>query len=232
MQTKNLKDLPQVTTIFDQKKVTRAVKWAISDSGATGHFLIAGAPAVNIRPAAKPITITLPNGKSIKSTHTCNLDIPWLPDHMTEAHTVLGLAHASLISTRKFCNAGCKVMFDKEECRVYFKNKLVLVGGRDITTGLWQLPINPSAQTQSTPYIVNHLDLQVLAIQLHHAVNSLYTMPYKQNQLKYMHQALFSLPTQQIIDAAMNGQLEDIPFLSKPDLIQKYPPPSPATSKG
>ena len=35
-------------------------------------------------------------------------------------------------------------MFDKEECRVYFKNKLVLVGGRDIATGLWQLPIDQS----------------------------------------------------------------------------------------
>ena len=63
---------------------------------------------------------------------------------MTEAHIVPCLAHASLISTRKFCDAGCKVMFDDDECRVYFKNELVLVGGRDADTGLWQLPINPT----------------------------------------------------------------------------------------
>ena len=81
--------------------------------------------------------------KSIKSTHTCNVDIPWLPNHMTEAHIVPGLAHASLISTRKFCDAGCKVMFGGDECRVYFKDEIVLVGGRDAAIGLWQLPINP-----------------------------------------------------------------------------------------
>ena len=57
-------------------------------------------------------------------------------------------------------------------------------------------------------------------------------MPYKQNQLKYMHQSFFSLPIQQIVDAAMNNQLESIPFLSKPKLIQKYLPLSPATPKG
>ena len=115
---------------------------------------------------------------------------------MTEAHIVPGLAHASLISTRKCRDAGCKVMFDKEECRVYFENKLVLVGGRDIATGLWQLPINPSEQTKPTSSIVDHLDLNVPRNQVHHAANGLYTIPYTQNQLKYMHQAFFSLPIQ------------------------------------
>ena len=47
-----------------------------------------------------------------------------------------------------------------------------------------------------------------------------------------MHQSFFNLPVQQIIDAAMNGQLEGIPFLSNPDLIRKYLAPSPATPKG
>ena len=187
---------------------------------------------MNIKPATKPIAITLPNGKIIKSTHKCNLDIPWLPEHMTEAHIVPGLAHASLISTGKFCDAGCKVMFDKEECRVYFKNKLVLVGGRDVATGLWQLPINLAEQARPASSIVDHLDLQVPTNQIHHAANGLYTMPYKQNQLKYMHQAFFSLPIQQIVDAAMNNRLEVIPFLSKPNLVRKYLPPSPATPKG
>ena len=67
---------------------------------------------------------------------------------MTEVHIVPGLAHALLISTRKFCDAGCKVMFDDGECRVYFRGELVLVGGRDEATGLWNLPINPTGQTR------------------------------------------------------------------------------------
>ena len=43
---------------------------------------------------------------------------------------------------------------------------------------------------------------------------------------------IFQLPIQQIVDAAMNNQLEGVPFLSKPELIRKYLPPSPATPKG
>ena len=84
------------------KKLVKNVAWAISDSGATGHFVVEGAPVINKQPATNPITITLPAGSTIRSTHTCNLDIPWLPHHVTEAHIVPGLAHSSLISTRKF----------------------------------------------------------------------------------------------------------------------------------
>ena len=45
-----------------------------------------------------------------------------------------GLAHLSLISTKTFCEVGCKVVFDKEECRMYYKVKLVLVRRRDKKT--------------------------------------------------------------------------------------------------
>ena len=96
---------------------------------ATGHFLVEGAPVINKQPVENPITITLPSDDTILSTHTCDLDISWLTYHVTEAHIVPGSAHSSLVSTRKFCAVGCKVMFDKNKCRVYYKGKLALVGG-------------------------------------------------------------------------------------------------------
>ncbi len=61
-----------------------------------------------------------------------------MPEQMIEAHIVPGLTHSSLISTRKFCDAGCKVSFDKGECRVSYKNELLLSGGRDVETNLWK----------------------------------------------------------------------------------------------
>jgi len=193
IQANNLMQMPRAHAIFDAKRVTRSVKHAISDSGATGHFLVEDAPVVNKQVAANPISITLPNGKTIKSTHTCNLDIPWLPHVMTEAHIVPGLAHSSLIATRKFCDAGCRVIFDLEECRVYFKGKLVLAGKRDITNGLWRLPINP-ATAQGRSNSIHQQDLHLLPTQqLNHAANNVHTLPYLQNQVKYMHQT-FSAP--------------------------------------
>jgi hypothetical protein len=108
---------------------------------------------VNSKKALHPLKIKLPDGSFIESTHTCNLDIPWLPAHMTEAHIVPGLSHSSLISTRKFCDAGCKVTFDADECRVYYGQKLVLSGKRDTQTGLWKVPINP---TFKRPQVLPH----------------------------------------------------------------------------
>ncbi len=234
VQANNLHATPHATTIFDVQRVTRSVKHAISDSGATGHFLVENAPATNICPATNPITITLPNGKTIKSTHTCNLDIPWMPSEMTQAHIVPGLAHSSLISTKVFCDAGCKVSFDELECRVYFKNKLMLAGKRDPTTTLWRLPINPTAP----PSAVNTVAQQNLQLstqqQLSHAshlINNVHTLPYLQNQVKYMHQTFFSQPKHTLIKAINNNQLKGIPFMQA-DLLRKHLARAPAIPKG
>ena len=47
-----------------------AVEYAISDSGATGHFLVEGAPVTNLQVADNTISITITNGKIMTSTHT------------------------------------------------------------------------------------------------------------------------------------------------------------------
>jgi hypothetical protein len=59
------------------------ITMGIADSGATGHFLKNDAPVTNKQVAINPINITLPDGSKIQSSHTCNLDIPWLLDEIT-----------------------------------------------------------------------------------------------------------------------------------------------------
>ena len=63
-------------------------------------------------------------------------------------------------------------------------------------------------------------------------VNNIYTLSYKNQQLKYMHQFFFSLPIQTIVKATNNNQLQGIPCLNPPQIVHKYLAPSPATSKG
>jgi hypothetical protein len=138
------------------------------------------------------------------------------------------MSHLSLISTRKFCDAGCKVTFDVDECKVYYEQKLVLSGKRDPQTGLWKVPINPTCKTSP---VLPHLDLAVsnrTNEQMHHMAANVYTLPFKQQQLKFMHQAFFNPPIHTLIKAMNNGQLEGIPFM-KADLVRKYLAPSPAT---
>lgn len=107
------------------------ITMGISDSGATGHFLQADAPVTNKQIATNPIRITLPDGNKIQSSHTCNLDIPWLPDAITAGHIVPKLSHTSLLATRQFCDNGCEVTFTKKICKVTIDGNTVLEGPRD-----------------------------------------------------------------------------------------------------
>eukprot|EP00978_Attheya_sp_CCMP212_P040823 scaffold226719_cov36-Attheya_sp.AAC.1 len=95
---------------------------AVADAGATGTFILPGAPFINIRPARSPNVINLPDGSQIRSTHTCELDNPDLPPEARQAHIVPGLAHTSLISIKMLCDAKCIVTYDDEACTVYYKN--------------------------------------------------------------------------------------------------------------
>eukprot|EP00804_Cyclotella_cryptica_P027018 CCRYP_013666-RA/>CCRYP_013666-RA protein AED:0.36 eAED:0.36 QI:0/-1/0/1/-1/1/1/0/319 len=60
---------------------------------------------------------------------------------------------------------------------------------------------------------------------------NMYTLPSKQQQLKYMHQAFFSPPISTLIKTMNNNQLQGFPLM-KAGLVRKYLAPSPTTSKG
>ena len=70
VQANNLRELPMAAKISNTPKPKRAVHWDFSDSGATGQFLVEGAPVFNKQPPKSPIKFTLLNEKTIKSTHT------------------------------------------------------------------------------------------------------------------------------------------------------------------
>ena len=61
--------------------------------------------------------------------------------------------------------------------------------------------------------------------------HNVYTLLYKQNQLKYMHQSFFNPPIATLIRAINDNELDGIPFM-KTDLVSKYLLLSPVTPKG
>ena len=113
----------------------------ISDAGATGHFLQPGTPAKNIRPTNNPISISQPDGGKLESTHECEIDNPKLPQAARAAHIVPSLVHTSLISIKMLIDAGCKVTYDTEHVKVFYKGNVVWKGTRESLTGLWVLPL-------------------------------------------------------------------------------------------
>ena len=131
---------PQLQTICINKD--NVEQWAILDSGATSHFLMVNSPAINRRPTASPINVTLPNGEQIQTSDICELDIPTLPTKAREAHIVPGLNSHALVSVVKLCNAGCIVIFTKINCIVMYRGRIVLEGLKCNRTGLWMIPLS------------------------------------------------------------------------------------------
>ena len=123
---------------------------AIADTGGTSIFIMKGMPVKNLCKSDNPITISLPDGSKVTSTHICDINIPGLPTVLT-GHIVPGITMASLIGIRILCKAGCKVVFDDEKCEVFYKNNIILRGYKDPTRVLWTLPIFNAEVAKTTP---------------------------------------------------------------------------------
>eukprot|EP00978_Attheya_sp_CCMP212_P021045 scaffold61041_cov42-Attheya_sp.AAC.1 len=176
--------------------------------------MIPGAPVTNIAPTKKPIVINLPDGSQIKSTHTCEIDNPDLPQEARQAHIVPGLAHTSLISIKMLCDAKCILTYDDEACTVYYKNKIVWIGKRDPSTGLWILALKPTnPKSTDRPETTNK---KQGSASKQHQVNNAYHMSTKQELIQYLHQSLFCPPPKRtLLKAIKNNQLTTWPGLTK-----------------
>jgi len=75
---------------------------------------------------------------------------------------------------------------------------------------LWRLPINPISPKEKEP--AQHLNLATTNEQIRHtAATSLYTLPYKQQQMKYMHQTFLNLPPATLLKAIINALNDAVP---------------------
>jgi hypothetical protein len=85
----------------------------IVESGCTGHYIKVTTPVPNKKIAKTPIQVTLPDGASIESSHTCDLLLPQLPDMAKKARIIPGLSTSSLLSLGQLVDADCSVTFDR-----------------------------------------------------------------------------------------------------------------------
>ena len=103
-----------------------ATEMTIPDTGATLIFVMDGASAKNKQPAKNPLTINLPDGRQVKSTHVCDINILGIPA-ILKGHIVPNLAVASLFGIHVLCKAGCTVVFNDKTCSVYFNSLTPMV---------------------------------------------------------------------------------------------------------
>jgi hypothetical protein len=56
-----------------------AATHAVADTGATSLFVMEWLKMENVQITSHPLSINLPDGAIVKSTHTCDIVIPGLP---------------------------------------------------------------------------------------------------------------------------------------------------------
>jgi hypothetical protein len=221
--------------------ITIATNQAIPDTGATSIFIMEGADVANKRIAVKPLTINLPAGNQIQSTHVCDIQILGLPTILM-GHIVPSLSVASLIGIQPLCKAGCTVVFDDKKCDVMYNGMVILRGFKDPSPDLWTLPIpkmvctnpEPTVLPQSGPCIDCAPHLQLEAGHNHPAITVAaftHSVRTRANAVKFAHQSLGNPKISTLLKAVCKGFLKGCSNMTE-TLILKYLNASLATTKG
>jgi hypothetical protein len=108
-----------------------------------------------------PLMVRLPNGATIDSSHTAELNIPALNAAASIVHVFPGIANHSLLSVGQLCNEGYIVTFKNASVTVCNSQKFqILSGPRDLETGLWRINLKQDNQQVHQPLANNVYELR------------------------------------------------------------------------
>ena len=195
----------------------------MADTGATGHYLRFSTPSANVQVAKNPIRVSLPDGFTIKSSHTCLLNIPELPTIARTGHIFPSLQHHALISIGVLCDAGCKVDFDRDRVSVKLQGREILSGPRD-NDRLWRINL-PTASTDSqNPQHSHHIPISGSA-------NLVMPSTTIADTMRWFHGSLFSPVISTLKRAIANNHFATWPMFTVKN-VTKHLEPTIATAMG
>jgi hypothetical protein len=168
----------------------------ILDSGCTSNFFSATAPCINKQEAHVRLSVNMPNGTTIQSSHTCDLLLTYLPPQARKAHILPGLVHNSLISVGKLCDNGCNKTFTQEQVTVSRDIKCVIYRSRDLRSRLWRVDLKQKFEKKH--------------VQCNHAHDN----SNQKYLINYLHAACFSPVKSTWITAIKNGHFTSWPGLT------------------
>jgi hypothetical protein len=162
-----------------------------------------------------PLTVCLPNGATMESSHTAELDIPELNAATSNARVFPGMANHSLLSVGQLCDKVYIVTFKQASVTICnSENAQILSGPRDLNTGPWRINLK---QTN------NHIPEPI--------ANTMYELRNTGALVHYLHKALFSPTKSAMLQAVKDGYLITWPGLTE-DSINKHLKLTPATAMG
>ena len=204
---------------------------AKADSGASNHYCMLKDSSIlqNVIKKLGP-TVFLPNNATITSTASGHLPLPSLSNSSKVAHVLPELSNSSLLSLGQLCDDGCIVHLTKSTLHVFKNEELILTGYRNITDGLWDVPLPqfPKQVLQSTitsssqpPSTSSRSSCNVI----------IRKQTTKRDLVRYFHACSFSPSKSTFLKAIKKGHFITWPGLTT-DLVNKFLPPSVFTAKG
>jgi hypothetical protein len=161
------------------------------------------------------LTVRLPNGATMESSHTADLDIPELNTTASKAHVFPGMAHHSLLSVGQLCDEGYIVTVKQDTVTICnSENSTLLSGPQDATTGLWRINLKQTNKHIPDPIANNVYELRNTGALVH-----------------YLHKALFSPTKYTMLQAVKDEHLITWPSLTE-DAITNHLRLKPATAMG
>jgi hypothetical protein len=151
----------------------------------------------------------------MESSHTADLDIPYLNADSSKAHVLPGMAHHSLLSVGQLCDECYIVTFRQDTVTICNSdNSELLSGPRDATTGLRRINLKHTNKHKPDPIANNVYELRNAGALIH-----------------YLHKALFSPTKAEMLQAVKDGHLVTWPGLTE-DAIKNHLKLTPATAMG
>ena len=187
-----------------------------------------GAPVTNKQVPVVPISVTLPDGDQVHSTHIGDLDMPKLPKSARGCHIIPDLTSYSLILVVKLCEAGCEVSFTKWGIgvEVRYRGHMIIKGSKCTRTGLWMVPLSIPPDTTTSSRIKQQSTNKCTSSNKLYAGN-LYEASSQAELSMYHHQSLGSPPKSTLLHAIKRypDLYSTFPGLNY-ELISKHLPPS------
>ena len=118
-------------------QITHNPSTVVVDSGCSGHYLKVPYNPNTMKLCATTYNVVLPNGQTLRATHTTSIPIPTLPPEATKAYIIPDLHKYSLISVGQLCQHGCIVTFTSTHLTISHNDKVLLTGDFNPQTCLY-----------------------------------------------------------------------------------------------
>jgi hypothetical protein len=199
---------------------------AVIDTGCSATYITCTTPHIHREVAYPSVKVTLPNGETMQSSHTAQLQLhPSLPDIACRAHIFLSLT-CSLISVGQLCDSGCTATFTANGVAIAYQGKTTITGDRSPTNNLWCINL-------AAPLAVNDNTESVLHDQIEKPLscNTVARTYHAADRIAFLHASCNYPVISTWLKEIESGFFTTFPGLTA-DLVRKYPPHSETTFRG